>query len=92
MFTKAPATAERAERTRAVKAWTREALLLPADAVVMATELTCTEPGCPPLETVVAVLREDGAQEQFKIHKALAEVTPDDVRRGAARLRTKDER
>lgn len=29
---------------------------LNADAIVLVQQLACTEPGCPPLETVVAVL------------------------------------
>ncbi len=45
---------------------------------VMVTELACTEPGCPPLVTVVALLG-PGDQTQHKIHKPLAEVTEADV-------------
>ncbi|MBX3226982.1 MAG: hypothetical protein KIT84_41040 [Labilithrix sp.] len=57
---------------------------LPEEAVVMATELRCTEPGCPPLETVIAVMGDAGGRRQFKIHKAIEAVTYDDVERGAA--------
>lgn len=45
---------------------------------VMVTELACTEPGCPPVETVIALMH-PGAPDQRKIHKALAAVTADDV-------------
>ena len=44
------------------------------DVAVMVTELACTEPGCPPRETVIALMY-PGAPAQFKIHLPLAEVT-----------------
>lgn len=47
---------------------------------ILVTELTCTEPGCPPTETVIALMH-PGAPQQFKIHKPLAEVTEEDVMR-----------
>lgn len=65
----------------AVKGWVAEALALPDDVTVMVTELRCTEPGCPPLETVVAVLRSGQPPAQRKLHKATAEITADDIRR-----------
>ncbi|MBM3796444.1 MAG: hypothetical protein FJW31_20820 [Acidobacteria bacterium] len=66
-------------KTSQVKTWVRERLALSEDAVVMVTELRCTEPGCPPLETVIAVLDGPGSKRQFKLHKGVAEVTPEDV-------------
>jgi len=49
------------------------------DITVFVTELACTEPGCPPIETVIALLGADG-NVQYKIHKPAAEVSIDDVR------------
>jgi hypothetical protein len=46
----------------------------PEDAI-LATEMHCTEPGCPPLETVLALLPATGGRLQAKIHKAAAEIT-----------------
>jgi hypothetical protein len=66
-------------RTTEIKAWAAEALGLTDDVAVMVTELRCTEPGCPPLETVVAVLGGDRPARQYKIHKPLADVTREDV-------------
>lgn len=48
------------------------------DVRILVTELACTEPGCPPTETVIALMR-PGAPKQFKIHKPLADVTEEDV-------------
>ncbi len=47
---------------------------------VMVTELRCTEPGCPALETVIAILDTPGQPRQHKLQKPLADVTiSDDV-------------
>jgi len=62
----------------ALKRWVREALALGDDDTVMVTELTCREPGCPPLETVVAVLRGPGRTWQFKVHTPVAALTDAD--------------
>jgi hypothetical protein len=52
--------------------------LLPETAILV-TELHCTEPGCPPLETVIAVMDVPGKPRQFKVHKAIADLTLADV-------------
>lgn len=49
--------------------------------VILATELQCTEPGCPPLETVLALLPATGGRFQAKIHKAAAGITDEDLAR-----------
>ncbi len=62
-----------------VKSWVREQFSLPEDTVVMVTELRCTEPGCPPLETVIALLDGPGSKRQYKLHKGVADVTREDI-------------
>jgi hypothetical protein len=69
-----------AGRTTEIKAWAAESLGLTDDVAVMVTELRCTEPGCPSLETVVAVLSGNGPSRQYRIHKSIADVTREDVR------------
>ena len=64
---------------RQIKGWARELLAPGESATILVTELTCTEPGCPPVETVIAVLRGPGDTRQFKVHRPSAEVTRDDV-------------
>lgn len=76
-----------AERTAEIKAWVGEAFSLPEEATVMVTELQCREPGCPPLETVIAILDGSGPPRQHKLHKATAEVSREDVAALAARAR-----
>jgi len=68
-----------ATRSAAVKGWVAEAFVLPEGTTVMVTELACTEPGCPPIETVVAILDGPGSTRQFKVHKPIAEVDASDI-------------
>lgn len=57
----------------------RERFALPGAAVVVASELRCQVPGCPPVET--AVLIWDGAGERYriKVFRPLVEVTEEDL-------------
>jgi hypothetical protein len=66
------------EAAAALKVRVRQMLKLPEDAVVMITELRCTEPGCPPLETVIVVMA-DGESKQYKIHKAMVDLQDADL-------------
>ena len=69
---------DRGAATRRVKEWARE-VFDAADATVLVSQLACTEPGCPPLETVIAVLRGPGHSAQYKVHRPLVEVTREDL-------------
>jgi predicted protein tyrosine phosphatase len=91
MFRKDPVSRERAAQVRAIKEWTRGALALPEETTVLASELRCTEPGCPPLETVVAIMDAE-VPRQFKLHKALDAVTYEDVESAAAKMLRAEER
>ncbi len=62
-----------------IKAWTRGVFHLNGETIVMVTELECREPGCPPIETVIAVLEGPGHTQQYKIHKTANEVGLSDV-------------
>ncbi|MBN8729834.1 MAG: hypothetical protein J0L64_04775 [Acidobacteria bacterium] len=62
-----------------LKRWTREIFGLPEDTVVVVTELHCAEPGCPPLETVIAILESPGVTRQYKLHKAMREISRQDM-------------
>lgn len=56
-----------------------DVLGVPEDVTIMITELKCGEPGCPPVETVIAVLAASEKNFKFKIHKPLSEVKREDV-------------
>lgn len=63
-----------------IREWTREVLAQNEATLVSVNELACPEPGCPPRETVILVMPEGAAPIRARIHKAMAEVTADDVR------------
>lgn len=63
-----------AARKREIKAWVGEALGLSEAVTIMVTELACREPGCPPVETVIAVLDEPKNIRQFKLHRPVMEL------------------
>jgi nitrate reductase delta subunit len=62
-----------------VRDWTRERFGLDGDAALLVTEVACSQPGCPPLETVVAFWTEGNRRHQFKVFKPAGEVTPADL-------------
>jgi hypothetical protein len=62
-----------------LKQWAYAAFQPSEDTTLMVTELRCTEPGCPPTETVIALLRPGQPPQQYKIHKALSHVTQADI-------------
>ena len=72
-------------RAARIKLWAEAAFALGEDDSVMVTELRCTEPGCPPLETVIALMTAGGPARQHKVHKPMADVTEEDVRALASR-------
>jgi hypothetical protein len=67
-----------------IKTWARTTWALSDDATIMVTELECREPGCPPIETVIALLEGPGKNTQHKIHKQAGEVSEADVEALAA--------
>lgn len=73
--------ASRPGKAREVKEWVRKALghAPDADVSVLVSELRCSELGCPPLETCIAVLGLDGTRLERKLHTSLAELTEADV-------------
>ena len=62
-----------------VKSWVSQAFDLSEDVSVLITQLQCTEEGCPPIETVIAIMETPGKPRQYKIHKPLAEVKQTDI-------------
>ncbi|MDB5763371.1 MAG: nitrate reductase molybdenum cofactor assembly chaperone [Herminiimonas sp.] len=70
---------EHLEALDRVKEWTRERFKLPEEAVILVSEIVCSLPGCPPLETVVAFWTMDRTRHHFKLFKPALEVVNDDL-------------
>jgi len=68
-----------------VKSWVRELFGLPEDTTVAVSELRCSDPDCPDVETVIAVLGEPGVARRHKIFKPIGEILREDVADLAAR-------
>ena len=58
-----------------LKSWVYGALALDPSVPVSISQLTCTEPGCPPLETVIAVMTQP--PKTYKIHQPAVEIVQD---------------
>jgi hypothetical protein len=70
----------RPARTSELKETVRRLLGLTDDTTVLVQQLACTEPGCPPLETVVAVLPADSPARRWTLHCPTDQVTEHDLR------------
>jgi hypothetical protein len=65
------------EQTRQVKEWIYQALKLDEEIPISLSQLQCNEPNCPPIETVIALMK--SPVEQYKIHKPIAEIEYKDI-------------
>jgi hypothetical protein len=52
---------------------------LDKDSIISIAELSCHEPDCPPIETVVTIHHVDGNTKNFKIHKPMNKIQPNDL-------------
>lgn len=62
-----------------IRRWVKDCLHIEEETIVMVSELRCSESGCPPLETLIAILDGPGQTRQFKFHKTIAEITANDI-------------
>jgi hypothetical protein len=53
---------------------------LSEEAVISVTELSCSDPGCPDTETIVAIFRAGQKPQMFRFHKPIIEVSEVDLR------------
>ena len=67
------------EALERVREWTRERFRLGEGDALLVTEVACAQPGCPPLETVVAFWTAGDVRHQFKVFKPVSEVSPGDL-------------
>ncbi|MEM9266582.1 MAG: hypothetical protein AAGA46_13760 [Cyanobacteria bacterium P01_F01_bin.13] len=62
---------------RQLKDWVYETLSLDESVPVSISQLTCTEPGCSPLETVIAVMTQP--PKTYKIHQPAVDIVQADM-------------
>ena len=63
----------------AIKTWMRARFGLREDEVVSASEMACSAPGCPPVETVILFWPEDGRRRFIKLFKRARDVAEADL-------------
>jgi hypothetical protein len=61
-----------------VRDWTRTRFALTDDETVMVSEMACSVPGCPPVETHLVFWTAAG-RHHFKVFKPVVEVVEDDL-------------
>ena len=71
-------SADHSATIECVRAWARARFALADDETVMVSEIACTVPGCPPIETHVVFWTAAG-RHHFQVFKPLAEVVEDDL-------------
>jgi len=62
-----------------IKHWVQEIFKLSENENILVTELQCYEEGCPPIETVIVVLRGETEKRQYKFHKRINEINFEDI-------------
>jgi hypothetical protein len=65
------------EAIQRLKTWAYEALDLSTEVPISISQLQCHEPGCPPIETVIAVMTQP--TQTYKIHAAAGEISQEAV-------------
>ncbi|MER5668945.1 hypothetical protein [Streptomyces mirabilis] len=75
-----PGTAGPSPHLRELRDAVRALLGLDKDTAVIVRQLTCSEPGCPQLETVVAVVPMDGEVHRWTLHRPADQITENDLR------------
>ncbi|PSN12615.1 hypothetical protein C7271_23360 [filamentous cyanobacterium CCP5] len=74
---KQPRTAANPDHIQRLKGWAYEVLKLETAVPISISQLQCHEPGCPPVETVIAVMTQP--VQTFKIHAPVGEISRDQV-------------
>lgn len=69
----------RSEQREEICNWVHEVLSLTDQDRVVVTQLSCAEPGCPPLETIIAVFSEGNPSRQWKVHKPANDLLREEV-------------
>lgn len=64
-----------AEQAEAIRRWTRERLGLAEEVAVIVTDRPCADPGCPLVETTIAVFPPGDSPRQWKLTRPRHAVT-----------------
>ena len=62
-----------------IKDWVTSILDLDNKTSIFIRQLECKDPNCPPVETVIALLRKDQKTIQKKVHKCVNDIIKKDI-------------
>lgn len=65
------------EKIRDIKSWVYRILEIDSGIPISISQLACKKPGCPPMETVIAVMSTPA--QQYKIHKTVNDIDETDI-------------
>lgn len=65
------------EKIRKIKNWIYRILEVDSDIPISISQLACKESGCPPIETVIALM--STPVKQYRIHKAVNDIDEIDI-------------
>jgi hypothetical protein len=65
------------KKVQDIKNWVYRILEVNSDISISINQLACKEPGCPPIETVIAVM--STPIKQYKLHKAVNDIDEIDI-------------
>ena len=67
------------EKIRNLKLLISNKYKLSDNTIISIAELSCHEPDCPPIETVITVRYEDGSMKNWRVAKPISEVEETDI-------------
>ena len=76
LFTKSTPQLDKS-KLKQIKDWVYQKLDLETEITISLNQLQCSEPGCPPFETVILVMTTP--PQQYKIHKPAFQITEQDI-------------
>jgi len=65
------------EQVKQLKSWVYQILNIDSNIPISISQLACKESGCPPIETVIAIMTQP--VQQYKVHKAVNEINAADI-------------
>ena len=67
------------EKIRNLKLLISNKYKLSDNTIISIAELSCHEPDCPPIETVITVRYENGSMKNWRVAKSISEVEETDI-------------
>ena len=67
------------EKIRNLKQLISKKYKLSENTIISIAELSCYEPDCPPIETVITARNEDGSMKNWRVAKSIEEIQESDI-------------